>query len=163
VYVLPVLQQILASERPTPEVFATACMVTVAPSRDELGVLLAGHPTPLLVQDTDVTSIDESRRGVPLGILTDAAWVSIDVPVAAGWAVLAYTDGLVEGRDHNGEQLWPEGLRDRLQAIVTSGRLPDSPATRLAELIDGVKTSHPRRSDDLAALLLTHRPDHWPG
>jgi serine phosphatase RsbU (regulator of sigma subunit) len=155
-HVLPVLQQILASERPAPEVFATACVVSIAPGRDVLSVYLAGHPAPLVVNAGVVVAVDDSRRGVPLGILAEATWTAADLAVEPGWALLAYTDGLVEGRDRTGEQLWPEGLLERFRAVLAKGLLADSPTTALAELIDDVKTTHPHRSDDLAALLLTH-------
>lgn len=155
-HVLPVLQQILASERPTPDVFATACVITVAPDRDELSVYLAGHPAPLVVTGGSVTAVDDSRRGVPLGIVSDADWPPVDVALTPGWSVLAYTDGLVEGRDADGEQLWPEGLQERFASIVAAGELTASPTAALAGMIEGIKRSHPNRSDDLAALLLTH-------
>jgi serine phosphatase RsbU (regulator of sigma subunit) len=157
-HVLPVLQRVLASERSSPTLFATACAVCVAPGRDRLSVLLAGHPTPLLVQDGTTALVDESRRGVPLGVLADPEWAPVQLEVDPGWSLLVYTDGLVEGRDHDGEQLWTEGLaellEDRIDAVGPGWRR--DPAKLLSTVIDAVKASHPHRSDDLAALLLTH-------
>jgi serine phosphatase RsbU (regulator of sigma subunit) len=157
-HVLPVLQRVLVSERPSPTLFATACTVSVAPGRDELTVILAGHPAPVLVDGGTVTLVDDSRRGVPLGVLPDPAWEAVDVAVGSGWALLAYTDGLVEGRDDEGEQLWSEGL-----AALLARRIDEAghgwardPAALLTTVIDSVKADHPNRSDDLAALLLSH-------
>jgi hypothetical protein len=72
--------------------------------------------------------------------------------------LLAYTDGLVEGRDDEGEQLWSEGL-----AALLARRIDEAghgwardPAALLTTVIDSVKADHPNRSDDLAALLLSH-------
>jgi serine phosphatase RsbU (regulator of sigma subunit) len=157
-HVLPVLQRVLVSERPSPTLFATACAVSVAPQRDELSVILAGHPTPVLVESGSATLVDESRRGVPLGVLPEPAWEAVDIPVRPGWALLVYTDGLVEGRDDQGEQLWSEGLAALLtRQIETAGPSWErDPAASLAALIDAVKAAHPNRSDDLAALLLSH-------
>jgi serine phosphatase RsbU (regulator of sigma subunit) len=157
-HVLPVLQRVLVSERSNPTLFATACAVCVAPGRDELTVLLAGHPTPVLVQGETARLVDESRRGVPLGVLAEPSWEPVEVAVDPGWSLLVYTDGLVEGRDRDGEQLWSEGLAALLEREVAAAgptwRL--DPADLLATVIDAVKATHPYRSDDLAALLLTH-------
>lgn len=157
-HVLPVLQRVLVSERPSPALFATACAVSVAPGRDELNVILAGHPAPVLVEHGAATLVDESRRGVPLGVLADPVWEAVDVAVSPGWGLLVYTDGLVEGRDHAGEQLWSEGLADLVGAQVrrTGPSWRQDPAGLLTTVIDLVKAAHPRRSDDLAALLLAH-------
>lgn len=102
--------------------------------------------------------MDESRRGVPLGVLADPVWEAVDVAVSPGWGLLVYTDGLVEGRDHAGEQLWSEGLADLVGAQVrkTGPSWRQDPAGLLTTVIDLVKAAHPRRSDDLAALLLAH-------
>jgi serine phosphatase RsbU (regulator of sigma subunit) len=156
--VLPVLQQVLVSERSSALLFATACMVSVAPGRDRLNVLLAGHPAPVLVQDGSVDLVDDSRRGVPLGVLADPSWEPVEVAVPPGWAVLIYTDGLVEGRDLAGEQLWSEGLVELLreQLADTGPAWRQDPAATLTGLIDAVKADRPHRSDDLAALLLAH-------
>jgi serine phosphatase RsbU (regulator of sigma subunit) len=157
-HVLPVLQRVLVSERSSRTLFATACAVCVAPGRDRISVLLAGHPTPVLLQDGTPTLVDESRRGVPLGVLADPEWAPVQLEVDPGWSLLVYTDGLVESRDRDGEQLWSEGLaellEDRIDAVGPSWRR--DPAKLLSTVIDAVKASHPYRSDDLAALLLTH-------
>jgi serine phosphatase RsbU (regulator of sigma subunit) len=157
-HVLPVLQRVLVSERSSPMLFATACAVSVSPGRDELSVILAGHPTPVLVDRGNVELVDESRRGVPLGVLAEPCWEAIDIAVDPGWALLVYTDGLVEGRDPDGEQLWSEGLAALLarQLETTGPSWSRDPSALLATVIDAVKTSHPHRSDDLAALLLAH-------
>ncbi|MCO1658980.1 PP2C family protein-serine/threonine phosphatase [Pseudonocardia humida] len=158
--VLPVLQQVLVSERSSPVLFATACMVSVAPERDRVSVYLAGHPAPVLVADGSVELVDESRRGVPLGVLAVASWEAVEVVVRPGWAVLVYTDGLVEGRDSDGEQLWSEGLVALLaRQLEAEQRWRDDSASLLAVVIDAVKADRPHRTDDLAALLLVHTVD----
>jgi serine phosphatase RsbU (regulator of sigma subunit) len=157
-HVLPVLQRVLVSERSSRTLFATACAVCVAPGRDRISVLLAGHPTPVLLQDGTPTLVDESRRGVPLGVLADPEWAPVQLEVDPGWSLLVYTDGLVESRDRDGEQLWSEGLAELLEDRIgaTGPAWRRDPAKLLSTVIDAVKASHPYRSDDLAALLLTH-------
>jgi serine phosphatase RsbU (regulator of sigma subunit) len=166
-HTLPVLQEILAEERPAREIFATAAVVSVAPDHRRLSVLLAGHPAPLLTTEDDVSLVDGSRRGVPLGILPDATWEPVEIDVDPGWALLMYTDGLVEGRDTTGEQLWPEGLLERVRRLLlTHGSAPDTAdhtitptawnSALLTSLVEDIKATHPDRGDDLAALLLAH-------
>jgi hypothetical protein len=78
-----------------------------------------------------------------------------------------YTDGLVEGRDTTGEQLWPEGLLERVRRLLlTHGSAPATAdhtitptawnSALLTSLVEDIKATHPDRGDDLAALLLAH-------
>jgi serine phosphatase RsbU (regulator of sigma subunit) len=113
---LPKLQQVLVSERHDPALFTTVCAIAVRPDGGEGSealVRLAGHPPPVLLRP-------ELRRleppvGVPLGVLPDAVWDPLTVPLEIGWSVLSYTDGLIEGRGPEpGEPLWEEGLHAML-------------------------------------------------
>jgi hypothetical protein len=112
----------------------------------------------VLVGDGSVELVDDSTRGVPLGVLAGASWAPVDVAVRPGWALLIYTDGLVEGRDRDGEQLWSEGLVALLarQLETADPQWRADPGGVLTGLIDAVKVDRPHRTDDLAALLLVH-------
>jgi serine phosphatase RsbU (regulator of sigma subunit) len=149
---LPKLQQVLVSERHDPALFTTVCAIAIrsgAGGRREAVVRLAGHPPPVLLQP-------ELRRleppiGVPLGVLPDATWGELTVPLDVGWALLSYTDGLIEGRGfESGEPLWEEGLHAVLEweRDTDLEQLPARLVERAQELNGGPL------ADDVAILIL---------
>lgn len=150
---LPKLQQVLVSERHDISLFTTVCAIAIRPGgggRRELVVRLAGHPPPALLRPR--LQPLEAPVGVPLGVLPDATWDELTVPLDPGWALLAYTDGLIEGRGPEpGEPLWEEGLHAMLQEEQETGvaRLPARLVERAQELNGGPL------ADDVAILILS--------
>jgi serine phosphatase RsbU (regulator of sigma subunit) len=150
---LPKLQQVLVSERHDTALFTTVCAVAIragAGGRKEAVVRLAGHPPPVLLRP-------ELRRleppvGVPLGVLPEATWEQLTMPLEPAWAVLSYTDGLIEGRGPEpGEPLWEEGLHAVLaqEADTDLERLPARLVERAQERGGGPL------ADDVAILILS--------
>jgi serine phosphatase RsbU (regulator of sigma subunit) len=150
---LPKLQQVLVSERHDPSLFTTVCAVAI---REEVGgrrdavVRLAGHPPPVLLRPE--LRLSKPPVGVPLGVLPEATWEPLTVPLDPGWAMLTYTDGLIEGRGPEpGEPLWEEGLH----AVLAQERdtdlelLPARLVERAQEFNGGPL------ADDVAILILT--------
>ena len=89
--------------------------------------------------------------GLPLGIGTSETWPAQPFALPPGWALLLYTDGLIEARDPtNGDFLWIEGLLELLAADreVSSAELPARLVER-AEAYNGGPLL-----DDVAILLL---------
>jgi serine phosphatase RsbU (regulator of sigma subunit) len=79
--------------------FATAVILQVCPEDRTLHLVNAGHPAPLLVRGDGL--VEPLPQGVapPLGVAEDVPYAALDVtlpPVA--WSLVAYSDGLVEGR-----------------------------------------------------------------
>jgi serine phosphatase RsbU (regulator of sigma subunit) len=151
---LPKLQQLLVSERHDKILFTTVCTVTIrsatADAAGELLVRLAGHPAP-------ISLLGGARAitppiGLPLGISDAASWEGVRTPLAEDWALLLYTDGLVEGRVPDfGQRLWEEGLLDLLERERDTdlGLLP----ARLVEQAQALNGGP--LSDDVAILLLS--------
>ncbi|HEV7686687.1 MAG TPA: SpoIIE family protein phosphatase [Acidimicrobiia bacterium] len=114
--VLPALDGVLVAERQQDETFVTVCDITVGPDRRVAAVRLAGHPPPLFLQPAPV-SCPDLAPGPPLGVLPGETWAVGETPLTGPWAVLLYTDGLIEGhRRHSDERLGVEGLTERLGA-----------------------------------------------
>ncbi|MFE2757561.1 PP2C family protein-serine/threonine phosphatase [Actinosynnema sp. NPDC059335] len=158
--VLRTLHEILEHERHQPGLFTTACMVTISPDRRWARVYLAGHPEPMLLVGDRVVELPRDRAGLPLGVLPDSTWSGLDVPLPPGWAMLLYTDGLVEGRVHGDtERLGSERLIDLIGEITRER--PDwtrTPATLLDGLISRVKELNGGElDDDMAVLLISER------
>ena len=151
--ILPKLQEVLVSERHEATLFTTVCTVTLDPS-DTGGarvlVRSAGHPPPVSLRPAPASLAP--RVGVPLGVLTDTKWESEIHELVAGWSLLMFTDGLIEGRGPRpGELLWQEGLVEILaqEGSATPEQLPGRLVAR-AELINGGPLA-----DDVAILLLS--------
>ncbi|MGQ0779447.1 MAG: PP2C family protein-serine/threonine phosphatase [Pseudonocardiales bacterium] len=146
--VLPALQQVLDSERPHAAVFTTVC--TVAIDEGTALVRVAGHPPPVLLRPRLIAP--QPVIGLPLGINPSASWEGLELSLDKGWALLLYTDGLIEGSGaHPGERLWEEGLLELLVAERDTG-LAELPAVLVehAERINGGSLA-----DDVAILLLS--------
>jgi serine phosphatase RsbU (regulator of sigma subunit) len=88
--------------------------------------------------------------------MTDSTWDGLSLQLGAEWALLLYTDGLIEGRGTDpAERLWEEGLLDLLgqEHGTDLDRLPARLVERAQELNGGPL------SDDVAILLLTPETD----
>ena len=153
---LPKLQQVLVSERHDRSLFTTAATVALSPADDgapelRARVRLAGHPPPLMLGSAPYTVAPPV--GLPLGILPNASWVETEVALEPGWAMLLHTDGLIEGRGADPDELlWTEGLIDVLAAERERdlARLPERLVERAEQLNGGALL------DDVAILLLSH-------
>ncbi|HEV7535307.1 MAG TPA: SpoIIE family protein phosphatase, partial [Acidimicrobiia bacterium] len=115
--VLPALDGILVAERQQDETFVTVCDITVGSDRRTATVRLAGHPAPLLLEPAPAPWPDVVP-GPPLGVVPGQKWAASETQLAGPWAVLLYTDGLIEGHQRHGqERLGVEGLTDRLGKV----------------------------------------------
>lgn len=98
--VLPLLERVLLTERSSPEIFVTLCQVAIAPDREEAQVALAGHPAPMLftgpVGDVRCDVLPADARGRALGIPVAGDWEVHRVALDGPFALMLYTDGLVE-------------------------------------------------------------------
>jgi serine phosphatase RsbU (regulator of sigma subunit) len=113
-------------------------------------VRLAGHPPPLVLGAAPRTVAP--RVGLPLGISPTASWDPARVTLEAGWAMLVHTDGLIEGRGADPDELlWTEGLIDVLagERDIDLDRLPARLVERAQQLNGGALL------DDVAILLLS--------
>lgn len=146
------LEQVLESERRTPDVFATAAMVTINLVARCAAVRLAGHPAPILLADGTVTTVGRAGRPV-LGVVRGSLDVHTVIDLSADdWQLLMYTDGLIEGRA-GAERLGVQGLCGLLDtpARPAAEQLPAHLARRAQELNEG------ELADDVAMLLISAR------
>ncbi|WP_051551362.1 PP2C family protein-serine/threonine phosphatase [Nocardioides sp. URHA0020] len=131
------------------EEFVTALLVDVTRS-DELKIVGAGHPGPLLVGSAEATLLDLSQ-GLPLGMglgQPSGAYVEAIVGWNLGDRLLMYTDGLSEARDARGE-FFP------IPSLVSS--LRSDPVDQAIDAVVAAVASYvPQRrlEDDLAVVLI---------
>ena len=144
--VLPELQRLLVSERHDPRLFTTACTITI--TGEHATVRLAGHPPPVALWSSTMLT---PPVGLPLGVGPVEGWPPLPVTLPRGWALLLYTDGLIEAREPaTGDFLWIDGLLDLLVAdrAAPYAELPARLVER-AEAYNGGPLL-----DDVAILLL---------
>jgi serine phosphatase RsbU (regulator of sigma subunit) len=151
------MDQVLAHERLSDDVFATACMVSVAPDRRSATVRVAGHPLPVLVADGAVAELPRPAVRPLLGIgARSAGWPGVAVALPDRWALMLYTDGLIEGHvGPGGERLGTERLVELMRQRTGA---PDAEAGQA--LIERLIATARRLNggdlaDDVAVLLLT--------
>jgi serine phosphatase RsbU (regulator of sigma subunit) len=153
---LGTLEQVLVHERLADEVFATACMVTIASDRRSATVRVAGHPLPVLIAGGAAGELPGPQTRPPLGIGAGAGgWPEVPVALPAAWQLLLYTDGLIEGRVGGGAERLGG---DRLVALVAEGTHAGAPEPGSA-LIDRLIAEAERLNggdlaDDVAVLVL---------
>jgi serine phosphatase RsbU (regulator of sigma subunit) len=114
-HALNCLQEVLERERHREEVFATVATVRLD-VRTGIGQLhIAGHPPPVLLGSSP-RLLGERQGGPPLGLF-DEGWPAIPLSLGEEWALMLYTDGLIEGRGTQGRRiLGCEGLLDLIEA-----------------------------------------------
>ena len=160
--ILATLHQLLEHERQDDTMFATMCMMSVAPDRSTGWVRMAGHLPPLLLAGGGVAEL-QTPTSPPLGLSRVQDWPGTPVRLGGSWSVLLYTDGLIEGRIGRGsERLGSEGLMELIRATLPGEAAADHPAAD-GPLLDRV-IGHVRElnggdlGDDLAILALGFSP-----
>ncbi|MEV7234613.1 PP2C family protein-serine/threonine phosphatase [Streptomyces sp. NPDC051020] len=134
------------------EGFVTAVLAEIPHGGAEVRIVNRGHPEPLLLHPDGrvellVPSVPALPLGMGLGVWPDLAdaW-----GLAAGTALLVYTDGLSEARDKHGVFYDP--------AARLSGRIFPGPEELLSALTDDVRLHTGGKSTDDMALVAVVRP-----
>jgi serine phosphatase RsbU (regulator of sigma subunit) len=157
--VLDTLCRVFEHERHLPRLFATLCELEIDPSRRRARLVRAGHPRPLLIEPGSVRHLTGGRTAPAIG-LGEGPWEPFEVELPEQWAILLFTDGIIEGRIGAG----PERLgEDRLGAMVNERAhgdpgWPQHPARLLDGLLDAVEAlAAGPLADDVAMLLIGNR------
>ncbi len=164
--ILSAVQQVLEHERHQDRLFATLCMLSVAPDRQTGRLYLAGHPQPIRLTSDSVVEL-QAPVSLPPGISHATDWPSAEVDLGSNWSVLLYTDGLIEGKIGDG----PERLgSDGLIRLIEKERAASSTGTASGDqqaLIDAViskarELNGGELDDDLAVLMISCSADGGP-
>ncbi|MEV7323581.1 fused response regulator/phosphatase [Streptomyces sp. NPDC093970] len=148
---LRLLEQIHIAERAGSDLFTTCTLITLDPAAGTLTLHLAGHHEPLIVTP-DGTREVAAAHGIALGIAPGVGdWPATTLALPADGALIAYTDGLIEGFvDGSGARLGVDGLLRIIDTLHTS-----DPGTHLDRLIARTRALNAdRHTDDLAVLRL---------
>jgi serine phosphatase RsbU (regulator of sigma subunit) len=153
--ILGAMDAVLVSERSTDEVFATVTMVRLTRADGQLRIWRAGHPLPVLLEDSRVVPVPAGEAGMALGVVEGGSWAPVDRIVARDTSLLLFTDGLIEGFDGKvaGRRLGENALYALLGELQAAGlgpeRLVDELLSEVRERNGGELT------DDVAVVLLS--------
>jgi len=153
------LERVLEHEREIPLLYTTMCTLEIELGNAGAGMILAGHPPPILIDGTSVSSFAHVPAGPPIG-LGDGHWPLAHLDLPVGWVILLHTDGITEGRIGEGSERLGT---DRLQALIAEyiGAHPDwreQPDELLANLIARAEDLNGGGlTDDVAMLLVGSR------
>lgn len=147
------LNRIAMRERPGETMFVTALAGAYDHRTRELTLATAGHPAPLML--TPATASDDVilTPGPPIGLFDEARWTQTTVTLAPGSAVMAYTDGLIEGRAEPGSmaRLGTTGIVAEVERLIAGQDISD---TLLNELYITATRHHGARLEDDVAMLI---------
>jgi len=131
--------------------FCTAVYLRMQPSPTGVEMVLSrgGHPPPLVLRENGQVEALDSAAGMPLGMFPDAQVSDVPCTLAAGDAIVLYTDGVIEARDDNGEQFGQERLEDLLRSCA--GRTADGIARRIE--LAAMDFQSETASDDVAIVV----------
>ena len=150
---LAVLDRQLRTERTEPHGFVTLCAAEIDAAHRTARLHLAGHPAPIVLSDDDPV-VPDRPRGPLLGVVDDPEWPVNEVALPQRWALLLFTDGLIEGYADpmSQERLGEEATLEIIDRHHRSGRTG-------AELVDAVVAEVEARHggplmDDVAVCLV---------
>ncbi len=132
------------------EAFVTAALARLDLESGRLEWTNAGHPTPLLLRAQRVVGQLRCTPSLPLGLGGDCREVATE-SLEPGDCVLFFTDGVVEGRSHTGEEFGVDRLADAWERQAASRQEPDEVLRRL---VDEVLTYNAGKLRDDASLML---------
>ncbi len=122
----------------------TLVYLVADPARDEVRLVNAGHPPPVLLHPDGTVEQLPLADGAPVGISTEAR-KAMRIDFRGGDTVIAFTDGLIERRDEDIDV----GQKRLLDNAALLGER--DPAQALPELVDRVRDH--TREDDVAVLV----------
>ncbi len=143
--------------------FVTALMLRFPPDGSSVFIVSAGHPAPLLFVETGQVPI-EVENGPAFGLpAASPTWSETRIELEGNWSLLAFTDGIFEGRAGQG-QSERYGV-DRLAQSVVLRRTADGDEPLLQAVLDEAELAHGGPlPDDVAMVLVTpsETPDRQP-
>jgi serine phosphatase RsbU (regulator of sigma subunit) len=123
--------------------YATVVVCRYEHATGELAWAKAGHEPPIVAGQPDA----EEPGASPLGFGFGDGWPQFSRPLAPGERICLFTDGLIEARVNDGDQLG----RAHLKSLVERGM-------SAPELVAQIQADADECPDDLAAVVISRAP-----
>ena len=140
------------------QAFVTALMAQLDVTTGQLRWASAGHPDPLILRAAKTLPQLSAQHAAPLGLHSLSASPTedtvVEVKLQPGDSLLFYTDGVVDGRNTDGQEFGQERLSDLVERESMSGRHPAEVLRRVVRSV--VDHSGAELRDDASLVYL-----HW--
>jgi len=151
--ILGELNRVLAPDFIHAERYATVGLVLLEPSSSQqrgkgvqIYVALAGHPPPVLWRQKEERIEWIGKPGLPIGVLLEANYSSMNISLEPGDACVLYTDGITEARrplaksekeaTEEREQFGEERLAETLKEVAPQAKSAGTIAMFLLSAVD---------------------------
>jgi serine phosphatase RsbU (regulator of sigma subunit) len=151
--ILATLNRTVFGQQPSDGTFVTACLAWLDGRRGRLTYMAVGHP-PMVLVDADGSRTLESHPTLPLGVAARIRPVFADVALVAPWSLVAYTDGLIEGRatPDSATRYGEDRLLGELSRLGPAGLTGEA----MDRLLDEVRVANGGpAADDIALIVVT--------
>jgi serine phosphatase RsbU (regulator of sigma subunit) len=129
------------------ERFITLVAAVVDPHEHAVTLVNAGHPSPLVYRHATSAVEDATppeTTGLPIGVVDGYEYVSCQVRLEPGDAILTFSDGVTEAMDKDNKQLQVEGI---LAAIQGGRHSPRGLGERVVEAVKRHATGRSQHDD----------------
>ncbi len=132
-----------------PNIFASMVYLEIRPDSESVRVLNIGHYEPLVLKGTEV---EKMKKGGPaLGIVPNASFTEQKITIRKGDLMLAYSDGLTEACNEQGDFFGEHRLLNRLQGCA--GASASQTGERLVKEVDRF-LGKAKANDDLSIVVI---------
>ncbi|MDG1872433.1 MAG: SpoIIE family protein phosphatase [Mariniblastus sp.] len=127
--------------------FVTLAIALLDLETNKLCIVNAGHMPPIFrtAASGEIEQIATEEAGLPLGILEDYEYESIEVEIAPGDVVVMYTDGINEAMNSDGEQLTTEAMIEEIKA--SQAKTPQAVGDQICQAVSRHAGSFPAIDD----------------
>jgi phosphoserine phosphatase RsbU/P len=96
------------------EQYFTIAFAVIDQARNRLSLVQAGHPHPVLIRaDGQIQQLGQG--GLPVGLVPDATFDRLDLPIVPGDRLVLFSDGFTECPLPSGQDFGEEGLTESLR------------------------------------------------
>ena len=137
--------------------FVTLALCVLDLNTNKMTVVNAGHMPPILQKSAtgEITQLAVEESGLPLGIMEDFEYESVEVQIDPGDQIVLYTDGINEAMNADGEQLTTEAMIEDMAS--GQAKNPDAIGNLIRESVARHSGRHPA-IDDACLVCLGRKP-----
>ena len=137
--------------------FVTLALCVLDLDTNKMTVVNAGHMPPILQKSAtgEITQLAMEESGLPLGIMEDYEYESIEVQIDPGDQIVLYTDGINEAMNADGDQLTTEAMIKEMAS--GQAKNPDAIGNLIRESVARHSGRHPA-IDDMCLVCLGRKP-----